>query len=216
MEFPSRKTSLIYNVIEVYIVVAIHEIIHGLGFYTSLISFEDEYGMLPRFLGPRIVKDVNGLTCVDSMAIFDDLIQDFGNLISVLSSFPCKKQSGYDYIRSMQNNATIVEAGKKLYMRSTYSTLRVMTADNFLYFLNSPNVFKSGTSIVHSSSGSRKSNPDFMMAPETGQGISVDLMMRDFGWTSVLGQGVRGMLEMMGYSTRGKEQEVDLIINNFP
>ena len=215
MELTSQKTSLIYNVIKFYIVVAIHEIIHGLGFYTALISDEDEYGMLPRFLGPRIVKGVNGLTCVDSMAIFDDLIEDFGNLISVLSSFPCKKQSGYEYIKSMQNNATIVEAGKKLYMRSTYSTLRVMTADKFLYFLNSPNVFKSGTSIVHSSSGSRKSNPDFIMAPETGQGISVDLMLRDFGWATVLGRGVRGMLEMMGYATRGNEQVVELNMN-FP
>jgi hypothetical protein len=227
--FHNQNTDRIDDEQHDFVYVAIHELVHGLGFITSWRDlFED---MQLKYLAPRVITATKGSENVimgwQHMQIFDKYIQmnktgaylkdrgkvimEYGNNNEIVSQIDWidgfhKSQSG----QLAQEIYDIATSGKRVF------TVESIDKDITTYLHTIKGNFVAGTCIGHLDDDEYTNKPDFLLRPFVRKGEDIDDLIekgsfaymseiekarKELWWMSPFGPHLLSILEMIGWPT---------------
>ena len=175
----------------------VHELVHGLGFLSCLSKLPTAAGV--NFLVPLSFHN----KYFAPPSVYDSLLYQGGQsvlrLISDISTFYNRVPSS-NIINEFENTE-LFDSAKRLYKMLTSNQLVINLPDQSVLSILSPDPF------IPSKSGSHLTpdyfnTPEYLIAPRTFKGVSLNLTMAKNGISSVYGPKLVQVFELMGYSTK--------------
>ena len=192
------------------LVVAAHELVHGLGFESTLFDYNEVYSRPFPYLASHSLEyeSANGsiITMMRPVSIYDSII--YQNSLSVaklsqdLTSMGERPTSRDRYLDEFENNPQTISAARKLYTMASSNNLVAIVPDGTkIPLLTFQGKHVPGESVSHLHSIYADS-ADFLMTSMTPFLETPQSLMKRHKTKSILGPHTLKILEAMGYATR--------------
>ena len=181
-----------------------HELTHGLGFLSGLVNYKNDMDRPIAYIAPAIVETPTQYSYFSPLNAYDSFIlsdEEFKTVASTISAFPKAKLGKLEYLKSMENDPTMLKAGKQLLKMTTSGKLESKPKSGFELDLYSPSSFEKGSSLSHANK-KQSENAEFLMVPTIPNGLSLNQTMAKHKMQSVYGPETLQILQSIGYNTK--------------
>ena len=210
---PKEKSDLEYCVA--------HEILHGMGFTSTLQNYKVSILRTVSYLAPLVLRDpINNEYYVNPISIYDSFLYhgkesfaEIGRAFNTIGKQGITNLKEYgDYLES---NPDFMASALQLYDLATSEYLNVIlpTGEDIMLKIKNKNDLNPASSISHFSDEYRQS-ADFLMTAAHNYGTTLNSEMLKWNSNSVMGPNTMALLEAMGWATRRNPNPVQLILNN--
>jgi hypothetical protein len=190
--------------------VAIHELLHGMGFKTNMISSRTLQAMGLKqssvdYLVPSPVYDskTREMTFAKSGAYdfyIESQIGSFRSLQSILQSYMSRSNNYQSFFQQFETSPQL-EAARQLYRIATHEQTYLVLPMNQTVLLHTPLNYTQGTSLSHVHS-LYTTLPEFVMLPSGIPGFYLDYLIRGSESRGALGPRIVAILEAIGWKQR--------------
>ncbi|CAO3666716.1 unnamed protein product [Rhizopus microsporus] len=175
--------------------VILHELIHGLGFYSGWSDY-----LVPDTLTPSIgalSKDMNLQFMESAMDRLLYILQDATPVSTISQNLDAMV---------ITNELLKTPASDMYRLATTPHTLGLIMANHTLVLETSLTPFRSGSSLSHVAQDIYKNTPDFLMRFSQERGVSLSDAMTRVGTASPLGPATLAVLDELGYTVVDQAQ----------
>jgi hypothetical protein len=190
--------------------VAIHELLHGMGFKTNLISSRTLHAMgLKEFkvdylVPPPVYNSKRREMSFALSGAFDFYIESslgsFKSLQSTVQRFTSQSNHYASFFQNFEQSLEL-EAARQLYQVATSKDTYLVLPMNQTVLLHTPLNYTQGTSLSHVHS-LYTTLPEFVMLPSAIPGFTLDYMIRGSESPGALGPRTLAILEALGWNQR--------------
>ena len=196
--------------------VAVHEIVHGLGFVSQFANLIDAKGKPTRLAYPTLYEPRVGAIGVSPPYALDSLVYGRGprsvaDIAGILSNFGEREMSDHEYMMNLQRNSTTNTGMKVLYRMLVQERLHFRTPDGSMLQVYQP---KGQFAPPAHTSSSLLEGPEFLMTPRTLPGKTLNQILMERNVSKIFGPITMKIMESIGYASINNNQMIKLMVGN--
>jgi hypothetical protein len=202
--------------------VIIHEITHGLGFRSGLMSYGALFGRSTNYLAPLITgllestdPENDRFTGIQPIDVFDSFIsssaKNLKDLGKIMRRFGKQDATLTDIIRKYELSGDPFLASREAYAILTSSTCVFNTNSGLQVELYNPSQYVQGSSTSHLTMDKSETS-DFLMIPALINGTTLESFMTQRSANSVYGPGIISIMETIGWPTKSSPKIANVVI----